>query len=94
MPNLEQSVSRMNFRLPLEIKDKIEKAATLSGLTVTDFAINALSNSAEEVLEKNQTRRLSDRDRDIFLAMLESDEEPNDELKKAAADYKKRVISR
>ena len=94
MSNLEQSVSRMNFRLPLEIKDKIEKAATLSGLTVTDFAINALSNSAEEVLEKNQTRRLSNCDRDIFLAMLEADEEPNDELKAAAADYKTRVVSR
>ena len=35
--------------------------------------------------------RLSDRDRDIFLAMLDSDEEPNEALKQAAEEYKKRI---
>lgn len=93
MATLEQTISRLNFRLPLELKEKIEEAAIISGLTVTDFAINALVNSAENVLEKQQNRVLSNRDRDIFLKMLESDAEPNEELKKLAAEYKKRVIS-
>jgi uncharacterized protein (DUF1778 family) len=35
---------------------------------------------------------LSDRDRDIFLAMLESDEEPNDLLKRAFAGYKQQKV--
>lgn len=36
-------------------------------------------------------RKLSDRDREIFLKMLEDPAEPNEALKKAAAEYKKRI---
>jgi uncharacterized protein (DUF1778 family) len=81
--------ARLNFRLPNEVKEVIERAAVLSGLTVTDFAINALATVANEVLERHQTRTLSDRDRDLFLALLDSDQEPNEALKKAAKDYKR-----
>lgn len=35
--------------------------------------------------------RLSDRDRDIFLALLNSDEEPNEALKQAVEEYKKGI---
>ncbi len=41
--------------------------------------------------EKSFTRKLSDRDRDIFLKMLEDPSEPNEALKKAVAEYKKRI---
>ena len=94
MATLEQTVSRLNFRLPFELKEKIERAAIVSGVTVTDFAINALANSADNVLDKHQNRILSDRDRDIFLAMIENPPEPNEALKKAAQEYKKRVIKK
>ena len=94
MANLEQAVSRLNFRLPVELKEKIERAAVVSGVTVTDFAISALVNSADNVLEKHQNRILSDRDRDIFLAMIENPPEPNEALKKAVQEYKKRVIGK
>ncbi len=97
MPTIEKQTTqsaRLNFRLPPEIKERIENAALVSGVTVTDFAITALANTAEEVLEKHQTRVLSNRDRDIFLAMLEDDSEPNEALKKAVEEYKRRVISR
>ena len=83
MATLEQTnnqISRLNFRLPIELKERIEKAAILSGVTVTDFAINTLAHTADEVLEKHQTRTLSNRDRDIFLEMLENPPPP---LKKA-----------
>ena len=94
MANLEQAVSRLNFRLPIELKEKIERAAVVSGVTVTDFAISALVNSADNVLEKHQNRILSDRDRDIFLAMIENPPEPNETLKKAVQEYKKRVTGK
>lgn len=84
MPTTEtqtNSVARLNFRLPPEAKEKIERAAVASGLTVTDFAVHALVNMADEVLERQHTRKLSDRDRDIFLALLDADDEPNEALK-------------
>ena len=90
--NTLNGVARFNFRLPADIKDRIEKAAIVSGLTVTDFAINALANTADEVLEKHHNRILSDRDRDIFLDMLENPPEPNEALLAAVKEYRKRII--
>ncbi len=37
---------------------------------------------------RKQTAILSDTDRDLFLAMLESDAKPNEAMKLAAAEYK------
>ena len=97
MPTTEKQINaaaRLNFRLPPEIKERVEAAALVSGVTVTDFAITALAERSEEVLEKHQTTILSDRDRDIFLEMLENPPAPNEALKKAVKEYKKRVIKR
>lgn len=93
MPTIEKQTqaARLNFRLPSEIKEQVENAALLSGVTVTDFAITALAGAAEEVLEKHQKRVLSNRDRDIFLKMLENPPEPNRALLEAVKEYKKRV---
>lgn len=94
MAELESTISRLNFRLPVELKEKIERAAVVSGVAVTDFAITALVSSAEDVLEKHQNRVLSDRDRDIFLAMIENPPKPNETLEKAVREYKKRVVKK
>lgn len=86
MPTIEtqtNSVARLNFRLPTKAKEKIERAAVASGLSVTDFAVHALINTANEVLERQNTHKLSDRDRDLFLASLDADDEPNEALKSA-----------
>lgn len=86
MPNTESrasEIARLNFRLPPEAKEKIERAAVASGLTVTDFAVHALINSADEVLERHHARKLSNRDRDVFLALLDADDEPDEALKSA-----------
>ena len=83
--------ARLNFRLPNELKERIEKAAIVSGVTVTDFAISVLVNSADDVLEKHHTRTLSVRDRDIFLEMLENPPEPNEALKNAVKEYRQRI---
>lgn len=94
MPTIEtkpSDPSRLNFRLPTEIKKRVENAALVSGITVTDFAISALANSADEVLEKHQSRKLSNSNRDLFLAMLENPPEPNAVLLKAVKNYKKQI---
>ncbi len=77
------TIARLNFRLSSEAKEKIERAAVASGLTVTDFAVHSLINTAEAVLERQHMRKLTNRDRDVFLALLDADDEPNEALKKA-----------
>lgn len=81
--NTTQNVARLNIRLSTEIKERIEKAAIVSGLSLTDFTVANLSQAADEALERHHQRKLSNRDRDIFLTMLDDDEEPNKALKDA-----------
>lgn len=76
---MEQS-SRLSIRLPANVKERIEQAAMISGVSLTDFTIANLTESAEEVLERHHFRKLSKRDRDIFLAMLDADNKPNKKL--------------
>lgn len=81
--------ARLNFRLPQTTKEIIERAALASGLTVTDFAISAMLQSAHETLDRHAQRLLSDRDRDHFLALLDREVEPNEALKNAARRFKR-----
>lgn len=86
----QKSDARLDFRLHSEVKEVIEQAAAVSGQSVSDFAVSALYRAAKEVLEREQATRLSNRDRDIFLTMLDSDTKPNEALKRAAKKYKSR----
>lgn len=90
MPTIEQT-SRLSIRLPLSVKERIEEAAIISGVSVTDFTIANLAESADEVLERHHFRKLSNRDRDIFLAMLDADNEPNQKLIDAARAAKELI---
>ena len=81
--------ARLGLRLSEEHKERIERAAAMSGQTVNSYATAELLRRADEILEKEEIRRLSNRDRDIFLALLDGDQEPNEALKAAAEEYKK-----
>ncbi|HXG65016.1 MAG TPA: DUF1778 domain-containing protein [Blastocatellia bacterium] len=85
----QRSDARLDFRLNQQVKEVIEQAAAVSGQSVSDFAVSVLYRTAKEVLENERNTRLSDRDRDIFLALLDSDAKPNEALKRAANRYKK-----
>jgi uncharacterized protein (DUF1778 family) len=82
--------ARLNFRLPADLKQTIEEAAARLGQTVSDFAVSTLVQTARTVIEQENITRLSKRDRDIFLALLEDkDARPNQALLAAARKYKK-----
>jgi len=82
--------ARLDFRLNRQLKDLIERAALLTGQNVSDFAVSVLTERARQVVQEHETTVLSDRDRDLFLAMLDKDAEPNEALKKAAKRFKQR----
>jgi uncharacterized protein (DUF1778 family) len=73
------------------LKAVIEEAATATGQSVSDYAVATLVNYSHAVLQQSQTMVLSNRDRKIFMAMLDdSDAKPNRALSEAAKRYKKR----
>jgi uncharacterized protein (DUF1778 family) len=89
MPTLSND-ARLNFRLPADIKTAIEQAAAATGQSVSDFAVSTLARAAREVIRDQQVTELTNRDRDLFLALLDNPPPPTAALKKAAARYKKR----
>jgi len=91
MATEDQPIARLNFRLSAELKDTIEEAAAQLGQTVSDFAVSTLATTARQVLQEHQATRLSRRDRDVFVALLDdTSSRPNKALRAAAKRYKER----
>jgi len=85
-----KSDARLNFRLPAELKETIAQAAAQLGQSVSDFAVSTLVQSARNVIQQHRVTKLSNRDRDIFIAMLDdADAKPNKTLAAAARKYKR-----
>jgi uncharacterized protein (DUF1778 family) len=81
------TATRIDFRVNRRAKTLIEKAAALRGQSLSDFAKITLLSTARHVLRQHQQTVLSDRDRDIFLALLDADAKPNAALRKAVKAY-------
>lgn len=82
--------ARLNFRLRREHKELIEEAARSLGQTVSDFAIAALVRDARQALQGNSVTRMTMRDQEVFLRMLDSDAEPSPALRRAVKRHKER----
>jgi uncharacterized protein (DUF1778 family) len=80
---------RVDLRLTPETKKTIEKAAMISGQSLTDFVVAATTERAREVNRESDAITLSERDRERVLAALDNPPQPSPALKRAAARYKK-----
>ena len=87
--------SRMDLRIPQEVRDIIDYAATMEGRTRTDFVIAAALERAEQVIERRKLIRLAMQDQELLVAALlkERVEEPSQYVKKIAKEYAARVSS-
>lgn len=91
MPS-SNSDAPINVRLNSELKKTIEDAAAELGQSISDFAISTLVQTARRILHEQQVTRLSERDRERFMALLDDEStKPNGALVKAAKRYKKQV---
>lgn len=85
--------TRLDIRLKPDTKELIQQAAELRNQTVTQFVVTTLSEEAGKVVAEHTRTSLSDRDRDLFLKLLDAPPAPNKALRKAAADYRKRLAT-
>ncbi len=84
-----KSEARLNFRLRAELKQVIEEAAEALGQSVSDFAVSTLVDTARSVLRERAVTELSQRDRALFVALLDdSKAKPNRKLLNAAKRYR------
>jgi uncharacterized protein (DUF1778 family) len=67
---------RIELRVTSEQKSEIERAAALSGRSVTDFSVTVLIREAEEVIRVERELRMSKKSWDAFNAILDRPAKP------------------
>jgi uncharacterized protein (DUF1778 family) len=85
----QEKYARLNCRVSLSIKNRVEEAAQTLGLSITDFTETAVAEKAEAVLAQAGRIELSEAEFDRFLAAIENPPAPTAKLRDAAEAYKK-----
>ncbi len=80
---------RIGARVPHEVYETLCRAAELTGATVNQFLVQAALKEAQEVIEREEVIRLSARDWNWLLDLMESPPKPNARLKTALMRYQK-----
>ena len=86
---MANATTRLDYRVPPEVKDLIKQAAALCGLTETGFAVATLTDRARQVVQDQAVTKLSLRDWAKLNAMLQSDGRPGTRLRAAGRRYRK-----
>jgi uncharacterized protein (DUF1778 family) len=71
----EGKPERLNFRTRPELRAQLERAAQIRGLTLSEFALSALSQAAEDTIRRHEVITIGDADRETFLRVL-ADQSP------------------
>lgn len=82
---------RLTARVTPEVKAVIQRAADLTGRSLTDFLVGSARVAAEETIRSHEVIRLSARDSAILIEALLNPPEPNEKLRAAAEDYRRFV---
>jgi uncharacterized protein (DUF1778 family) len=74
---------RMSLRIDAEGKRTLERAASYTGSSMSDFVITRALAAANEVIRAREAVMLSGRDWDAFLDALVNPPEPSADLERA-----------
>jgi len=89
VPQAKLKEERIHLRLNTLTKKKIERAAELSGATITDFVISTAVSKADQVIGEQERITLYGRDRDAFLQAVLNPEKPTKALIEAMAHHRR-----
>ena len=86
MPTTTNSTDeRLEARISAEQKRLFKEAATLRGVTLTDFVVSSVHEAAVRTLEARHVIELSQNDQRAFVDALKRPPVPNSALRKAWA---------
>ena len=81
--------SRINIRLAPAVKERVARAAALSGQDMTEFAVATLSEKADLIIERHDHLLLGSEDYAFFLnALDETTPEPSSRSLSIAEKYR------
>ena len=82
---------RLEARVTREQKEMLQRAAELSGLSLTDFLVTSAQNAAEAAIREHNVISLTARDSIAFAEALLTPGEPNAALRAAFERYDQEV---
>lgn len=89
MGNAIVKQERIGARVAADVYETLKRAAALTGATVNQFLVQSALKEAQAVIEREQTIRLSRRDSERLLDLLDDPPKPNPRLKAALKRYRK-----
>jgi uncharacterized protein (DUF1778 family) len=79
---------RTEARLLPEQKKRIERAAHIKGVSISDFIVQNADEAAIRTIQQHESWTLADADRDFFINAIMNPREPGPRLKAAFKRYK------
>ena len=82
---------RTEARLLPDQKKRIERAALIKGVSLSDFMVQNADEAAIRTIQQHESWSLESRDRDLFLKAILHPAEPSARLKASAKRYRERL---
>ncbi len=80
--------TRLTARIPPQVRETLQRAATLSGATLNQFLVQAALKEAHRILAEERIISLSEQDALRVFTLLENPPAPNSRLQEAARKHK------
>ncbi|HEY9700869.1 MAG TPA: DUF1778 domain-containing protein [Allocoleopsis sp.] len=80
--------NHIELRVTQEQKQLIEKAAAIKGISLNAYTLFYILNAAKQDIEEYEKLVLSNRDRDLFISVMENPPELQGKLKTAIKKYR------
>lgn len=88
---IDEPRTRITARVSDDVRDTLEQAAELLGATVNQFVVQTAYAEAQRVIERESVIRLSQKDAQAVLTLLDNPPKPNKHLKDAVKEFKATV---
>lgn len=79
---------RLEARVTAQQRELIQRAADMSGRSLTDFIVSSLQSAAEETIRAHQVIELTTLGTEAFVNSLLNPPAPNERLRAAAGRYR------
>jgi uncharacterized protein (DUF1778 family) len=83
--------ARLEARVPSDQKDFFQRAAALTGRTLSEFVIDTAQEAATKIVQEHEIIRLSRSEQIAFVSALLAPASPGVRLKKAVKSYRQKT---
>lgn len=82
--------SRIDLRITQEQKELLERAAALKGVSLSAYTLSYVLPAAKQEVDSHERLVLSNRDRDLFMSVMENPPRLKGKLKSAIRKYQEK----